>query len=84
MPTDFHVLSLHDWIGSFVVLSLFWKWVLSWGGATWLEGWRGFFFEGFSPFWSAEQIRFYALLAWIGCSIWFVVGLLHPAYRFWW
>jgi hypothetical protein len=33
-------MSPEDWVASFIGTSLFWKWILSWGGAEWLEGWR--------------------------------------------
>lgn len=78
-------MTLTAWIASFAATSLFWKWILSWGGAEWLEGWKAFFvIDWFATFWSAEQIRLYALLAWIGSGAWFVVGVLHPEYRVDW
>jgi hypothetical protein len=78
-------MTLNAWIASFAATSLFWKWILSWGGAEWLEGWKAFFvIDWFAARWSAEQIRLYALLAWIVSGIWFAVGLVHPEYRFTW
>ncbi len=73
------------WIASFAGVSLFWKWILSWGGAEWLEGWKAFFvIDWFAALWSAEQIKLYALLSWIGSGVWFAVGLLRPEFRFIW
>ncbi|OLP18016.1 hypothetical protein BST81_13330 [Leptolyngbya sp. 'hensonii'] len=78
-------MSLIAWIVSFALTSLFWKWVLSWGGAEWLEGWKAFFvIDLFAGFWSAKQIKLYGLICWIGSGIWFVVGLIWPAMRFHW
>lgn len=78
-------MTLNAWIVSFAGVCLFSKWVLSWGGAEWLEGWKAFFvIDWFAAFWSAEQIKLYVLLCWIASCIWFVIGLLHPEYRFAW
>jgi hypothetical protein len=78
-------MTLTAWIASFAATSLFWKWILSWGGAEWLEGWKAFFvIDWFAARWSAEQIRFYALLAWIASGIWFAAGLVQPELRFAW
>jgi hypothetical protein len=76
---------LIEWIAGFVATSLFWKWILSWGGAEWLEGWKAFLIlDWFAARWTAEQIRLYALLCWIGSGIWFAIGLVQPEYRFNW
>jgi hypothetical protein len=76
-------MTLVAWIASFAATSLFWKWILSWGGAEWLEGWKAFFvIDWFAARWSAEQIRLYALLSWIVAGVWFVVGLILPGVRF--
>jgi hypothetical protein len=81
----FDIMTLNAWIASYVGTSLFWKWVLSWGGAEWLEGWRAFFvIDWFAARWSAEQIRLYALFCWIGSTVWFVVGLACLDCRFAW
>jgi hypothetical protein len=74
-------------IGEFILIyianSLFWKWIISWGGAEWLEGWRSFFFlSWFAGGWTAEQIRLYALVLWVFSTIFFIVGLIKPEYRF--
>ena len=72
------------WILLFVANSLFFLWVLRWGGAEWLEDWRFSLFFEWVPafFWSAEQIKFYALLCWIGHLFWFLGGLFMPELRF--
>src|SRR5690606_37143698 len=55
--------------GEFIALyglnSLFWKSIISWGGARSLEGWKSMvFLEWFAWGWSAEQIRLYAVVMW--------------------
>jgi len=72
------------WILLFAGNCLFCLWVLRWGGAEWMEGWRsGLFIDSpFSFTWSAEQIKLYVLLSWIGHAIWFVGGLFVPELRF--
>lgn len=78
-------MTLAEWIATFATTSLFWKWILSWGGAEWLEGWKAFFIiDCFAALWSAEQIKLYALLCWIASGIWFGIGLAYPEYRFAW
>lgn len=69
------------WILSFIASSVFWKWILSWGGAQWLEGWKAFWFlEGIAGHWSAEQIRLYALVGWLLSGIGFIAGLIYPPF----
>ena len=75
--------TLLPWIAYHSVGVLFWLWVLKWGGAERIEGWRAWFLVGwFAGHWEAEQIRFYALLALVGECIWFLIGLFAPALRF--
>lgn len=47
----------------YALTMLWWKWILSWGGAERLEGWQSFWLiDWFAAAWSAEQIRLYAWL----------------------
>ena len=65
------------WIVAYIISSLFWKWILSWGGADCLEGWQSIFFLSFfAGNWDAEQIKFYALLMWIVQTIGLVLKLI--------
>jgi hypothetical protein len=74
--------SILTWTILFIATSLWWKWIISWGGAQWLEGWKSFFLiEWFALDWSAEQIRFYAVIVWVLSTIWFLVGLFIPEVR---
>ena len=75
-------MSLLAWIIFYVLQSLFYKWVLSWGGASWLEGLKSAFtFGWFTWDWNAEQLRLYALILWIVVTLWFVVGVFNSALR---
>ncbi|HXD87368.1 MAG TPA: hypothetical protein VN641_12805 [Urbifossiella sp.] len=74
------------WIGAFAVTSLFWAWLLFGGGAAWLEGsfLSGLLVHFRAPEWTAEGIRLFAFLMWIGATIWFVVGIFVPEVRGMW
>ncbi|QIO05478.1 hypothetical protein [Acinetobacter shaoyimingii] len=75
-------MSLIAWIFQFLMQSLFFKWVLSWGGAKRLEGIKSvFFFSWMTWGWNAEQLRLYALVLWGCSSIWFLIGLFNPELR---
>lgn len=77
-------MSLLIWILFYVLISLKFKWIISWGGAESIKGWKSiFFFDlGNSEEWNTEQLRAMALLLWICFSILFVVGLIYPELRF--
>ena len=76
-------MGLGGWILLFAANSVFFLWVLRWGGAEWMEGWRSLFFIDWfrAPLWSAEMIKLYVLLCWIGHAIWFLLGMFMPALR---
>jgi hypothetical protein len=61
----------------FLISSLFWAWILFWGGADWLEGsWLAAVFVYFRAVeWTAEGIKLFAGLMWLVESIWFAIGL---------
>ncbi len=71
------------WILLFAANCLFYLWVLRWGGAEWMEGWRSLFFIDWfrASLWSAEQIKLYVLLCWVLHAIWFAIGLFMPQFR---
>jgi hypothetical protein len=79
-------MSLLVWVATFALTSLFWAWVLFWGGADWLEGsfLSGLLVDIFAPRWSAAGIKVFAALTWLIEGLWFAVGLFIPAARFWW
>ncbi len=75
-------MSWQCWLANYLLMSLFFKWLLLWGGAEWVEGWRAGFTMGWlASLWSSEQIRLYALLMWIIVSLVFAWGLFVPEMR---
>lgn len=70
------------WVINYLLTSLFFKWILSWGGAERIEGWKAFFLiHWLAGTWTADQIRFWALLVWIIVSLVFLWGLFVPEMR---
>lgn len=70
------------WIILYILISLLHKWIISWGGAKTLEGWKSFFVLGwFSLDWNSEQIRFYSLISWLIFTIIFVIGCFNAQFR---
>ena len=76
-------MGLGSWILLFAAGSMFALWVLRWGGAEWLEGWRaGVLLDWIhAGFWNAEQIKLYVILLWLLHAGWFLLGLFQPAFR---
>jgi hypothetical protein len=75
-------MNLEYWISCYLLASLFWKWLYSWGGAEMIEGWKSFLVLGwFGPLLDAEMIRLYALIMWLLGTIWFVAGIFFPELR---
>ena len=73
---------LITWIVFYIAVSLFYKWILSWGGAHRIEGWLSVAAIGwFALDWSAEKIRLFALIMWIIFTVIFIIGLFNPAIR---
>ena len=70
------------WICLYIFISLTCKWILSWGGANAIKGWKSIFFLDMEADWNKEQLRAMALFTWIGFTILFIVGLIFPEYRF--
>ncbi len=71
------------WILIYLCFSLVCKWILSWGGASYIKGWKSLFFlDTESSSWNEEQVKMMTLFLWIGFSILFVIGLIYPEYRF--
>lgn len=70
------------WICLYIFISLTCKWILSWGGADIIKGWKSIFFLDMEADWNKEQLRAMALFTWIGFTILFIVGLIFPEYRF--
>lgn len=74
--------SMGTWLIYHGLGMLFWLWLLCWGGAERVTGWRAWGLIGwFAGHWSAEQLRLYALLLLALQGIWFIGGLFSPAWR---
>lgn len=72
-----------SWVVKFSLNSIWWKWLISWGGAQKLEGWMTFIVSDlFVTNWTSSQIQFYSKVAWVFSSIWFILGLFFPELRF--
>lgn len=75
-------MSMIFWIAMYLLSSLFYKWVLSWGGAKIIEGWKSFFLIGwFALDWNSEQIRLYALIGWLVTTVIFIIGCFNSQFR---
>ena len=75
-------MSVWMWLLLYVMMSLLYKWIISWGGARSIQGWKSIFFLHMeSSSWNEEQIRAMALLLWVLSTLWFMVGLFYPELR---
>ena len=59
----------------YAIYSLISKWLISWGGAKFIEGRLWAWLFGFRRDFSAEEISLWAYFCWIGISIIFVFSL---------
>ncbi len=75
-------MSLVLWIILFLISSIWWKWIISWGGADQLVGLGAkITIASFADHWSEEQIKFYAVLMWVVQGMWFLLGVFVPDAR---
>lgn len=71
------------WCLLFAIHSFYSWWIIGYGGAKHVEGWRSFFLVSwFALDWNAEQIRMYVLLIWLISLFFFMMGVINPEYRF--
>lgn len=71
------------WVLIYIAYSIIYKWIISWGGANYIKGWKSIFFTDMeSSDWNTEQIRLMTLFLWFGYTILFLIGLFYPEYRF--
>ena len=46
------------WVLIYLAVSLMFKWIISWGGADYIKGWKSIFFLDMeSSSWNEEQLR---------------------------
>ncbi|WP_180044663.1 hypothetical protein, partial [Acinetobacter sp. YH16039] len=65
------------WVLIYLAVSLMFKWIISWGGADYIKGWKSIFFLDMeSSSWNEEQLRAMALFLWIAFTILFIIGLI--------
>ena len=71
------------WVLIYLAVSLMFKWIISWGGADYIKGWKSIFFLDMeSSSWNKEQLRAMALFLWTAFTILFIIGLIYPEFRF--
>jgi len=71
------------WVLIYLAVSLMFKWIISWGWADRIKGWKSIFFLDMeSSSWNEEQLRAMALFLWIAFTILFIIGLIYPEFRF--
>ena len=72
------------WIAIYTIYSLVTKWIISWGGAGYIQGWKTWFFFNLSQSeeWTKDQVIMMAWFFWILYTLWFLLGLFNPELRF--
>ena len=75
-------MSIVFWCLLYALNCLFCKWVVSWGGAEKIEGWKSIFLVStYAARWEAEAIKLYMLVVWLLTTFGFVAGLFLPDFR---
>jgi hypothetical protein len=71
------------WLLAYLADMLFWIWVTRWGGAEKLEGTfaSGFLISIFAAGWSARGIRVFGYGTMVVSTIFFILGLFSPGFR---
>lgn len=76
-------MALRLWCTLFIGHSLYCWWIIGYGGAHWVAGWKSWFFiDWLALDWTAEQIRMYILIIWLASLVYFILGLCKPELRF--
>ena len=72
------------WIAIYTIYSLVTKWIISWGGAGYIQCWKTWFFFNMSQSeeWTKDQVIMMAWFFWILYTLWFLLGLFNPELRF--
>lgn len=75
-------MSLMAWVCLYLINSIIFKWILSWGGAAKIEGLLSTLLFGMLTFdFNKEQLRFLVLMLWIMYTVIFIIGLFVPGIR---
>ena len=70
------------WIGIYALESLFFAWLLFWGGARRLEGsWLAELVAFKGSVTSADGLKLLAWIFWVSGTCWFLAGLFVPGVR---
>jgi len=76
-------MALWFWCTLFICHSLYCWWIIGYGGARWVAGWKAWFvIDWLALDWTAEQIRMYVLIIWLASLVYFILGLWKPELRF--
>ena len=80
-------MSLPLWIVVYVVQTLLWVWILFLGGAERLDGTKtaGCLIAPIAMWgreWTADEIKLFGWLAFLGTTFWFILGIVSPMLRF--
>ncbi|CAM9280114.1 MULTISPECIES: hypothetical protein [unclassified Acinetobacter] len=72
------------WILIYVLHCILTKWIISWGGAAYIRGWKTWFVFNISQSeeWTKDQVIMMAWFFWIAFTILFLIGLFNPEFRF--
>jgi len=71
------------WVALWIANTVFTYWLVWGGGSERFQGWRAWLIVDwlFAHRWNAGQIGLYALICWVGHTLWFAVGLFVPGVR---
>ena len=77
-------MSMLLWIFIYVLHCIVTKWIISWNGAAYIQGWKTWFIFNTSQSaeWTKDQVIMMAWFFWIAFTILFLIGLFHPEFRF--
>ncbi|MBP2281527.1 hypothetical protein H4W00_002340 [Psychrobacter sp. PL19] len=75
-------MTLGLWCLIFIIHSAYCWWIIGYGGAKWVAGWKSFFLiDWIALDWNAEQIRMYVLLIWLASLVYFILAIINPELR---
>jgi len=77
-------MSLQYWAIGYGLNLAFWLWIVRWGGAERLESTfaSGCLISVFAPWWTAEGIKVFGYATIVVSTVYFVLGIFVPDFRF--